>query len=156
MKKRSSFAGHGILSHFGTFFLLFISFGVMGTAVCGIIYPDVETIPEPVSFYVINGALAVSLFVTIMKAVIPQIGQFIFSRKDISPEEKLLRSAMDIIIETDQASISMLQRKLNLDYSHASEIMQALEARGYIGPHNGFAPRPILITKSKWCKLRIK
>lgn len=128
----------------------------MGAAVCGIMYPDSETIPEPTSSYFVNGALAVSLFVTIAKAAIPQIRQFIFSRKDISPEEKMLRSAMDIIIETDQASISMLQRKLNLDYSHASEIMQALEARGYIGPHNGFGPRSILITKSKWCRLRIK
>lgn len=73
-----------------------------------------------------------------------------------SSNDELLQSAMDAILETGQASISMLQRRLNIDYSRASKIMKELEEKGYVGPLYGFQPRDILISKAQWRKLRTK
>ena len=59
-------------------------------------------------------------------------------------EEALLQKCLDVIVSSDRASTSMLQRKLRLGYNKAARIMDELEQRGCIGPANGSAPRDIL------------
>ena len=61
-------------------------------------------------------------------------------------EEALLQKCLDVIVASDRASTSMLQRKLRLGYNKAARIMDELEQRGCIGPANGSAPRDILRT----------
>ena len=58
--------------------------------------------------------------------------------------------AVNVILETNQASVSMLQRKMNLDYHSAAKIMNDIEAHGIVGPFNNFTPRSILIRKEDW------
>jgi DNA segregation ATPase FtsK/SpoIIIE, S-DNA-T family len=56
-----------------------------------------------------------------------------------------IESAIDVIRQTEQASVSMLQRKLKIGYSRAARIMDELEERGVVGPYRGTKAREILI-----------
>ena len=62
----------------------------------------------------------------------------------------MLPAAVDIILETGQASVSMLQRRLKLGYARAARIVDEMEEKGIVGPHQGSKPRAILITKAQW------
>ena len=57
---------------------------------------------------------------------------------------------MDVILETGQASVSMLQRRLKLGYSRAARIVDEMEEKGIVGPFQGSKPRTILVTKEQW------
>ncbi|WP_295753280.1 DNA translocase FtsK, partial [uncultured Oscillibacter sp.] len=75
------------------------------------------------------------------------------------PEEQesdeLLPAAVEVILETGQASTSMLQRRLKLGYSRAARLVDQLEERGYVGPFEGSKPRQLLITKEKWQEIKM-
>ena len=64
--------------------------------------------------------------------------------------DEMLPAAVDIILETGQASVSMLQRRLKLGYARAARIVDEMEEKGIVGPHQGSKPRAILITKEQW------
>ena len=64
--------------------------------------------------------------------------------------DELLPAAVDVILETGQASVSMLQRRLKLGYARAARIVDEMEERGYVGPFEGSKPRQLLITKEQW------
>ena len=55
-----------------------------------------------------------------------------------------------MILETGQASVSMLQRRLKLGYARAARIVDEMEEKGIVGPFQGSKPRTILITKDQW------
>lgn len=67
---------------------------------------------------------------------------------------QLLPGAVDVILESGQASVSILQRKLNLGYAQASRVLKELEELGIVGPFNGSTPRKILISKAKWARMK--
>ena len=62
----------------------------------------------------------------------------------------MLPAAVDVIMETGQASVSMLQRRLKLGYARAARIVDEMEEKGIVGPFQGSKPRAILITKEEW------
>ena len=62
----------------------------------------------------------------------------------------MLPAAVDVILETGQASVSMLQRRLKLGYARAARIVDEMEEKGIVGPFQGAKPRTILITKDQW------
>ncbi len=64
--------------------------------------------------------------------------------------DEMLPAAVDVILETGQASVSMLQRRLKLGYARAARIMDEMEEKGIVGPFQGSKPRAILITKEEW------
>ena len=64
--------------------------------------------------------------------------------------DDMLPSAADVVLETGQASVSMLQRRLKLGYARAARIMDLMEELGIVGPYAGSKPRNILITKEQW------
>ena len=64
--------------------------------------------------------------------------------------DEMLPAAVDVILETGQASVSMLQRRLKLGYARAARIVDEMEERGIVGPFQGSKPRTILITKEQW------
>ncbi len=68
--------------------------------------------------------------------------------------DEMLPAAVDVILETNQASVSMLQRRLKLGYARAARIIDEMEERGIVGPHQGSKPRAILITKEQWNAMR--
>ena len=64
--------------------------------------------------------------------------------------DEMLPAAVDVILETGQASVSMLQRRLKLGYARAARIVDEMEEKGIVGPFQGSKPRAILITKEEW------
>jgi len=64
--------------------------------------------------------------------------------------DEMLPAAVDVILETNQASVSMLQRRLKLGYARAARIVDEMEEKGIVGPFQGSKPREILITKEQW------
>ena len=64
--------------------------------------------------------------------------------------DEMLPAAVDVIMETGQASVSMLQRRLKLGYARAARIVDEMEEKGIVGPFVGSKPRAILITKEQW------
>ncbi len=68
--------------------------------------------------------------------------------------DEMLPAAVDVILETGQASVSMLQRRLKLGYARAARIVDEMEERGIVGPFMGSKPRTILVTKEQWEAMR--
>jgi len=68
--------------------------------------------------------------------------------------DEMLPAAVDVILETGQASVSMLQRRLKLGYARAARIVDEMEEKGIVGPFQGSKPRAILITKEQWDVMR--
>lgn len=85
------------------------------------------------------------------------------SSKGSEPEEvqaksqfdELLPQAVDVIFETKQASVSMLQRRLKLGYSRAARLIDQMEQLGIVGPFEGSKPRQVLITKQQWQEMQL-
>lgn len=67
--------------------------------------------------------------------------------------DQMLPAAVDVMLETGQASVSMIQRHLNLGYARAARIMDEMEEKGFVGPFQGSKPRVILITKEQWYRI---
>ncbi len=72
-----------------------------------------------------------------------------------SDDDELLPAAVDVILDTGQASVSMLQRRLKLGYARAARIVDAMEEKGIVGPFEGSKPRQILITKEQWQQMQM-
>ncbi len=70
--------------------------------------------------------------------------------------DELLPAAVEVILETGQASVSMLQRRLKLGYSRAARLVDQMEERGIVGPFEGSKPRQLLITKAQWQEMQMQ
>ena len=68
--------------------------------------------------------------------------------------DEMLPAAVDVILETGQASVSMLQRRLKLGYARAARIVDEMEEKGIVGPFQGSKPRTILVTKEQWAAMK--
>lgn len=85
-----------------------------------------------------------------------QAGKKSTSASELEPSEEeldgdeMLPAAVDVILETGQASVSMLQRRLKLGYARAARIVDEMEEKGIVGPFQGSKPRAILVTKEQW------
>ena len=58
--------------------------------------------------------------------------------------------AVKLVIETNQASVSILQRRLRLGYTRAARLIDMMEQGGIVGPYCGSKPREILIDREQW------
>lgn len=74
--------------------------------------------------------------------------------QEASDGDELLPAAVEVILETGQASVSMLQRRLKLGYARAARIVDEMEERGIVGPFEGAKPRQLLITREQWEQMR--
>lgn len=70
--------------------------------------------------------------------------------------DELLPAAVEVILETGMASVSMLQRRLKLGYSRAARLVDQMEEKGIVGPFEGSKPRQVLITKERWQELQFR
>jgi len=61
--------------------------------------------------------------------------------------DELLNDAIRMVVESGQASILMLQRRLKIGYSRAARIIDQLEERNIIGGFEGSKPRKVLMSK---------
>ncbi|HOX09085.1 MAG TPA: DNA translocase FtsK [Candidatus Omnitrophota bacterium] len=70
-------------------------------------------------------------------------------------KDDMYEEAVKMVLDTKQASVSMLQRRLGLGYTRSARLVDTMEAEGIVGPYNGSKPREILIdnleaVKAKW------
>ena len=64
--------------------------------------------------------------------------------------DPLFDDAVEVLLETGQASVSMLQRRLKLGYSRAARLIDQMEERGVVGPFEGSKPRQLLVSRASW------
>jgi S-DNA-T family DNA segregation ATPase FtsK/SpoIIIE len=65
---------------------------------------------------------------------------------DFDPDsDPLLEKAIEIVVQTQTASVSLLQRRLRVGYTRAGRLIDMLERRGYISGYEGSKPRRVLV-----------
>ena len=75
---------------------------------------------------------------------------------DNDGEDELFNDAVDVVLQAGYASVSILQRRLNLGYPRASRLIDRMADKGYIGPFEGSKPRKILIDPAQWLEIKAK
>jgi DNA segregation ATPase FtsK/SpoIIIE, S-DNA-T family len=70
--------------------------------------------------------------------------------EDFDPDEDpLLEKAIEIVVQTQTASVSLLQRRLRVGYTRAGRLIDMLERRGIISGYEGSKPRRVLVDESQ-------
>lgn len=80
-------------------------------------------------------------------------GKGLNMNKDDDADE-LLPYAIECVVTSEQASVSMLQRRFRIGYNRAARIMDMMESRGIVGPQDGSRPRQVLITEEELAKMK--
>ncbi len=73
---------------------------------------------------------------------------------DDSEPDPFLEEAIQLVIETGQASTSFIQRKFKVGYARAGKIIDQLEERGVITGYQGSKPRQVLMTMEQFMELK--
>jgi S-DNA-T family DNA segregation ATPase FtsK/SpoIIIE len=69
---------------------------------------------------------------------------------DFDPDEDpLLEKAIEVVVQAQTASVSLLQRRLRVGYTRAGRLIDMLERRGIISPYEGSKPRRVLVGESE-------
>ncbi len=68
-------------------------------------------------------------------------------------EDELLGEAVRIVLDSGQASISMIQRRLRVGYARAARLIDIMEQHGYVSGFDGAKPRKLLITRAQYEQL---
>ncbi len=63
--------------------------------------------------------------------------------------DDIYEEAIKLVVESNQASVSMLQRRLRIGYNRAARLIDEMEEKGIIGPYEGTKPRKVLATKDR-------
>ena len=74
------------------------------------------------------------------------------SEDDTDP---FLMDAIEVVVETGQASTSFIQRRFKVGYARAGRIIDQMEERGIISGYQGSKPREVLMTKERWAELKM-
>lgn len=69
--------------------------------------------------------------------------------------DPFLMEAIEVTIETGQASTSFIQRRFKVGYARAGRIIDQMEERGIISGYEGSKPRKVLMTKERWAELKM-
>jgi DNA segregation ATPase FtsK/SpoIIIE, S-DNA-T family len=63
--------------------------------------------------------------------------------------DELFYDAVRLVVESEQASVSMLQRRFKIGYARAARLVDQMEERGIVGPFEGSKPREVRLTKDQ-------
>ena len=69
--------------------------------------------------------------------------------------DPFLMDAIDVVVETGQASTSFIQRRFKVGYARAGRIIDQMEERGVISGFQGSKPREVLMSKERWEELKM-
>ena len=82
--------------------------------------------------------------------------------KDLEAEQRedddvdpFLMEAIEVVVETGQASTSFIQRRFKVGYARAGRIIDQMEERGIISGFQGSKPREVLMSKERWEELKM-
>jgi S-DNA-T family DNA segregation ATPase FtsK/SpoIIIE len=64
-------------------------------------------------------------------------------------QDDLYDDAVQLVVDMQTASVSMLQRRFRVGYTRAARLIDAMEERGVVGPYEGSKPRDVLLSKEK-------
>lgn len=70
--------------------------------------------------------------------------------------DPMMPDAIKCIVDSGQASTSLLQRRLRLGYARAGRLIDQMEQMGIVGPHEGSKPRQVLITYQQWLEMNMQ
>jgi len=62
-------------------------------------------------------------------------------------QDELYQQALDVVLENDAASTSLLQRRLKIGYGRAARLLDLMEENGIVGPPRGSKPREVVLGK---------
>jgi len=65
-------------------------------------------------------------------------------------DDPLLDKAIEIVVQTQTASVSLLQRRLRVGYTRAGRLIDMLERRGIVSGYEGSKPRRVLVDESQY------
>lgn len=65
-------------------------------------------------------------------------------------QDEYYDEAVRLVVETNQASVSILQRRMRLGYTRAARLIDMMEQGGVVGPYCGSKPREILVDREQW------
>jgi S-DNA-T family DNA segregation ATPase FtsK/SpoIIIE len=63
--------------------------------------------------------------------------------------DELYRQAVDMVVQTQQASISMIQRRLRVGFNRAARMIERMERDGIVSPMDGTRPREVLVAREE-------
>jgi S-DNA-T family DNA segregation ATPase FtsK/SpoIIIE len=66
---------------------------------------------------------------------------------EMGEKDEKYQDAVELVAETRNASISMLQRRLRIGYNRAARIIETMESEGLIGPSEGLKPREVYVPR---------
>lgn len=78
------------------------------------------------------------------------------SAGELQEKDELYDEALRLVIETNQASVSILQRRMRLGYTRAARLIDMMEQSGIVGPYCGSKPRDILVDREEWLMEHMK
>jgi len=89
----------------------------------------------------------------------PKPAEFVWSllppEPDVPPEgegeedDELYRQAVEMVVQTQQASISMIQRRLRVGFNRAARMIERMEREGIVGAMDGTRPREVLVSRAE-------
>src|SRR5699024_8554297 len=65
----------------------------------------------------------------------------------VEEQDELFDDAVQLVVEMQTASVSMLQRRFRIGYNRAARLIDAMEDSGIVGPHEGSKPRTVLLAE---------
>lgn len=75
--------------------------------------------------------------------------------EDDDNTDPFLMDAIEVVVETGQASTSFIQRRFKVGYARAGRIIDQMEERGIISGFQGSKPREVLMSKERWEELKM-
>ena len=75
---------------------------------------------------------------------------------DDDDTDPFLMDAIEVVVETGQASTSFIQRRFKVGYARAGRIIDQMEERGIISGYQGSKPREVLMSKERWAELKMQ
>ena len=85
------------------------------------------------------------------ESIVPETAE---SETAAEVDDELYDRAVRIVLESRQASVSLLQRRLRIGYARAARLIDAMEAGGIVGPYEGTKPREVRMTLEEWVQRR--
>lgn len=83
-------------------------------------------------------------------AVMNEISSSVKAGDGNEEHDEYFEKAIELVIEKEKASVSMLQRQFRIGYNRAARLMDELEASGIVGSEDGSKPRRVLMTASEY------